>query len=54
MSFVVKPGRNATLRDAWEALYGKPKKAAVVKAAPPKPAAKKATKKKWRKTGAGK
>lgn len=32
--FVVPPGRNATLNHAWEALYGKPKKAA--EAAPAK------------------
>lgn len=54
MAFVVKPSRNATLKDAWEALYGKPKKAAAVKAAPPNPAAKKATKAARRKTGARK
>lgn len=26
--FVIPPGRNATLRDAWEKLYGKPPKKA--------------------------
>jgi len=54
VAFVVKPGRNATLRDAWEKLYGPPKKVAAVKAAAAKPAAKKATKKARRKTGARK
>jgi hypothetical protein len=49
MSFVVKPGRNATLRDAWEKLYGPPKKAAAAKAAPKKRPAKKAAKKGRRK-----
>lgn len=49
MVFVVKPGRNATLRDAWTKLYGPPKKAAAAKAAATKPAAKKATKKARRK-----
>lgn len=27
MAFVIPPGKNATLRDAWTKLYGAPKKA---------------------------
>lgn len=52
MSFTVKPGRNATLAHAWDALYGKPSKASKAKAKPEVEPPAKVTAKKPTKTNA--